>query len=151
MNKRNLLRRRVSYHVCQEKEPTATTVHRLLSGQLRPQERPIPATTDRGRPRQTANSQILHQAGHPGCLPQHQNQGRRWIENNLHHEIRHLPILGHACWANQRTGRVSKMDQQDPTVIYWYMLHGISGRCPHILEQFGITPKRCRSHYLSYT
>jgi len=40
------------------------------------------------------------------------------MENNLHHEIRHIRILAYALWANQWTTSIRKMDQQDPTVIY---------------------------------
>jgi len=114
---------------------------RLPSTQLRHQETPIPVTRDRGSLGQAMNGQVLHQAGHQGYLSQCKNQGRRRMEDNLHHKIRHIRILGHALWANQCTRGIAKMDQQELAVIYRQMLHCISGRCPQIFGQPGTTPK----------
>ena len=72
------------------------------------------------------------------------------MENNLHHEIQHIQILGYAPWANQYTCGIPEMDQQDLAVIYRHMLHSISGGCPHLLGQSGTTPKRCGHHYPSH-
>ena len=150
MDKRNLLRLRISNHVRQKDGGKTPTMCRQSSTQLHHQEGPIPSTTDRRSLEQATYGQILHKVGHQGCLSQHQNQGRRRIEDNLHHEIRHIPIFGYALWANQCTSGFPEMDQQDFAIIYRHMLHSIFGRCPHIFRQHGTTPKGCGRHYPSY-
>jgi len=123
---------------------------RVSGTELLHQARPISSTTDRRSLGQAKNGQILHKVGHQGCLSQCQNQGRRGMEDNLHHEIRHIQIFGYALRANQCTSGFPEMDQQDFAIIYRHMLHSIFGRCPHIFRQSGTTPKGCGRHYLSY-
>jgi len=122
------------------------TMCRLSGTQPRYQKGPIAPTSHRGSLGQATNSQILHQTGHQGRIPQCQNQGRRRMENNFHHEIRHLRILRNAFWANQCASSIPKMDQQNPAIIYRHMLHSVSGRYPNILRQPGTTPKRRGCH-----
>jgi len=94
------------------------------------QKGPIPPTTDRGSLGQATNGKILHQTGHHGRIPQCLNKGRRRMENDIYHKIRHLRILGYALWANQRTRSIPKMDQPNLAIRYRYMLHSVPGRCP---------------------
>jgi len=68
------------------------------------------ATHYRG-PRQTRRSQILHEARYQGRLPQHSNQRRRRMEDNLFNKTGNLRISSHAIWTMQRTGSVPKMNQ----------------------------------------
>jgi len=111
----------------------------------------IPLTTHRGSLGQATNGKILHQTGHQGCLPQCQNKSRGRMENDIHHEIRHLRILGNSFWANQCTCSIPKMDQQNLAIIYRHMLHSLPGRCPNILRPPGTTPKRRCCHHPRYT
>jgi len=151
MDNRNLFRRGISHHVRQEKGWNTPTMRRILSTQPCYQKGPIPPTAHKGSLGQTTNGKILHQIGHQGRIPQRQNKRRRRIENDIHHEIRHLRILGNAFWANQCTGSIPKMDQQNLAIIYRHMLHSVPGRCPNILQQPGTTLKRCGCHHPRYT
>ena len=73
------------------------------------------------------------------------------MENDIYHEIRHLRILGNAFWANQCTGSIPKMDQQNLAIIYRHMLYSVPGRCSNILRQPGTTPKRRGCHHPCHT
>jgi len=149
MDKRNLLQQKICHHVRQKRGRKTSTMCRLSSAQPRHQERQVSSTPDRGSLGQATDSQIVYKAGHQGCLSQLQNQGRRRMEDNLHHEIRHIRIFRYALWANQCTSGFPEMEQQDVAVIYRHMLHSISGRCPHIFRQSGTTPKGRGRHYPS--
>jgi len=124
---------------------------RLSGAQSCYQKGPIPPTAHRGSLGQATKGKILHPTGDKGRIPQCQNKGRRQMENDIYHEIRHLRILGNAFWANQCSGSIPKMDQQNLAIIYQHMLHIIPGRCPNILRQPGTTPKRRGCHHPRYT
>ena len=147
MDKRNLLWRGISNDVGQEKGGETPTMCRLSGTQPCYQKRPIPPTAHRGRLGQATNGQILHKTAHQGCIPQCQNKRRRRMENDIHHKIRHLRLLGNAFWANQCTCSIPKMDQQNLAIIYRYMLHSVPGQCPIILRRPGTTPKSRGCHH----
>jgi len=121
-----------------------------MSLQLHHQVGQIPPITNRESLSQSINCQILHHAGYQRRLPQCEDKGRRRMENNIYHQIRHLPILGHAFWAHQCASYIPKMNQQNLVVIYRDMFHSISGRYLYILEESGTTPKRRGCYHLSY-
>jgi len=147
MDKRNLLGWGISHLVRQEKRWKTSTMCRLSGTQLCYQKGSIPPTAHRGSLGQATNGKILHQIGHQGCIPQRQNNRRRRMENDVHHKIRHLRILGNSLWANQCTCSIPKMDQQNLAIIYRHMLHRVPGRCPNILGQPGTTPTRRGCHH----
>ena len=99
-------------------------------------KRPIAPTTHRGSLGQATNGKILHQIGHQGRIPQRQNKRRRRMENDIHHKIRHLRILGNAFWANQCTWSIPKMDELNLAIIYRHTsakkstLHSVSPGTP---------------------
>jgi len=140
----------MTYDVCQKERRQITTVRGLLSIEPHYQKGSISPTTNRSSPGSTGNGQILHQAGHQGCLSQRQNQTRRRMENDIHNKMQHLRILCNTFRVNQPSGSFPEMDQQNATVIYRYMLHNIFGRCRNIFRRSGTTPKRCISNPSSH-
>jgi len=91
-------------------------------------------------------SQILHEAGYPGRLPQHWDQRGGRMENNLFYKIRDIRIPIHAIWIMQRTGGVPAMDHQCPYRRYRHVLHRLSGRHTHRFQNATRTPKRRQQH-----
>ena len=68
------------------------------------------------------------------------------MENDFFDKARNIRVPSHALWAMQRTSGIPTLDQQDPYGTYRHVLHSLSGRRFHLLENLTTTPKRRQQH-----